>query len=134
MSFSLTDRLDALRNADGALVAQGRLIRTTMLIDAGDQAAVVMISGGGVTAIRNARRLVTPSWTFALRAPAQEWEQFWEPAPRPGHHDLFALLRRKQLRLEGDIYPFMSNLLYFKALLALPRTGPAALAAPGVTS
>jgi hypothetical protein len=126
VSFSLTDRLDALRQADGRLVAQGRLIRTTMLIDAGDQAAVVMISGGGVTAIRNARRLVTPSWTFALRAPAQEWEQFWEPAPRPGHHDLFALLRRKQLRLEGDIYPFMSNLLYFKALLALPRTPPAA--------
>ena len=126
MSFTLTDRLDALRNADDPLVAQGRLVRTTMLVDAGDQAAIVTISGGGVTAIRDARRLVMPSWTFALRAPEQEWEQFWEPAPRPGHHDLFALLRRKQLRLEGDIYPFMSNLLYFKALLALPRTASAA--------
>jgi len=132
VSFSLTDRLDALCGADGSLVAQGRLVRTTMLVDAGDQAAVVTISGGGVTAIRDARPLVMPSWTFALRAPAQEWEQFWEPAPRPGHHDLFALLRRKQLRLEGDIYPFMSNLLYFKALLALPRTVPPAPAAAEV--
>ena len=126
MIFTLTDRLDALRNADDPLVTQGRLVRTTMLVDAGDQADIVTISGGGVTAIRDARRLVMPSWTFALRAPEQEWEQFWEPAPRPGHHDLFALLRRKQLRLEGDIYPFMSNLLYFKALLALPRTASAA--------
>jgi hypothetical protein len=132
VSFSLTDRLDALRQADDPLVAQGRLVRTTMLIDAGDQAAVVMISDGSVTAIRDARRLVTPSWTFALRAPAPEWELFWEPEPRPGHHDLFALLRRKQLRLEGDIYPFMSNLLYFKALLALPRTVTAVPEVAGV--
>jgi hypothetical protein len=132
VSFSLTGRLDALCQADDRLVAQGRLVRTTMLIDAGDQAAVVMIIDGGVSAIRDARRLVMPSWTFALRAPEREWEQFWEPAPRPGHHDLFALLRRKQLRLEGDIYPFMSNLLYFKALLALPRAASAAPAVPGV--
>jgi hypothetical protein len=31
------------------------------------------------------------------------------------------MLRRKQLRLEGDIHQFMANLLYFKALLAAPR-------------
>ena len=91
------------------------------LIEAGDQAAIVTIVDGSVTGIANASELVMPAWTFALRASAVEWAQFWQPAPRPGHHDLFALLRRKQLRLEGEIHPFMSNLFYFKALLALPR-------------
>jgi hypothetical protein len=117
----LLDRVNALRKADDRLIAQGRLVRVKMLVEAGDQAAVVTIADGAVTVIANANELVMPAWTFALRASAQEWAEFWQPAPRPGHHDLFALLRRKQLRLEGDIHPFMSNLFYFKALLALPR-------------
>ena len=119
--LDLIDRVSALRKADDRLIAQGRLVRAKMLIEAGDQAAIVTIVDGSVTGIANASELVMPAWTFALRASAVEWAQFWQPAPRPGHHDLFALLRRKQLRLEGEIHPFMSNLLYFKALLALPR-------------
>lgn len=119
--LDLTERLNALRKADDRLAAQGRLVRAKVLIEAGDQAAVLTIVDGTVTGIANANALVMPAWTFALRASEAEWAQFWEPAPRPGHHDLFALLRRKQLRIEGDIHPFMSNLFYFKALLALPR-------------
>lgn len=119
--LDLIERVNALRGADGRLAAQGRLVRARVLIEAGDQAALVTITDGRVTAIANAKELVMPAWTFALRASETEWAQFWEPAPRPGHHDLFALLRRKQLRIEGDIHPFMSNLFYFKALLALPR-------------
>jgi hypothetical protein len=117
----LVERLQALYRADDRLVGQGQLVRTKLLIDAGEQAAVVTIVDGRVTQIVDAGTRVMPAWTFALRSPAHEWEQFWAPAPRPGHHDLFALLRRRQLRIEGDMYPFMSNLLYFKALLALPR-------------
>lgn len=119
--IDLLERVNELRKADARLADQGRLVRATVLIEAGDQAAVVTITDGTVTAIANAKELVMPSWTFALRASETEWAQFWEPAPRPGHHDLFALLRRKQLRIDGDVYPFMSNLFYFKALLALPR-------------
>jgi hypothetical protein len=121
MSISLIERVHALREADDRLITQGRLVRARVLIEAGDQAAIITIVDGCVTGIADARELVMPSWTFALRASAQEWEEFWKPAPRPGHHDLFALLRRGQLRIEGDIYSFMCNLLYFKALLALPR-------------
>ena len=119
--LDLIQRVNALRRADDRLAAQGRLVRAKMLIEADDQGAIVTIADGTVTGIANANELVMPTWTFALRAPEDEWAQFWEPAPRPGHHDIFALLRRKQLRIEGDSYPLMSNLLYFKALLALPR-------------
>jgi hypothetical protein len=121
MTLRLMECLRALTETDDRLVAQGRLVSTKLLIEAGEQAALVTIAGGCVTDIADARSLVMPAWTFALRASAEEWEQFWAPRPRPGHHDLFALLRRGQLRIEGDMYPFMSNLLYFKALLALPR-------------
>jgi hypothetical protein len=117
----LADRLRSLQRLDDRTVEQGRYVSTTMLIDTGEEQALVTIDGGRVTSITDGATAVMPSWRFALRAPAPEWEAFWAARPRPGSHDLFALLRRKQLRIEGDMHPFMSNLLYFKALLALPR-------------
>jgi hypothetical protein len=47
--------------------------------------------------------------------------QHWQPMPRPGWHDLLALTKRGEAVLEGDLHPFMSNLQYFKDVLALPR-------------
>ena len=44
------------------------------------------------------------------------------PEPRPGWHDLFALTKRKEAVLEGDLHPFMAHLQYFKDVLALPRS------------
>jgi hypothetical protein len=61
------------------------------------------------------------SWRFALRGTAGAWRGFWAPVPAPGDHDLLALAKRGRLRLEGDLQPFMANLLYFKDLLAAPR-------------
>ena len=34
---------------------------------------------------------------------------------------MFALVKKKLLRIEGDLHPFMSNLLYFKGVLAAAR-------------
>jgi len=34
---------------------------------------------------------------------------------------LFALTKRGEAVLEGDLHPFMTHLQYFKDLLALPR-------------
>lgn len=121
MTTTLADRLHSLYTLDDRTVERGRYVSTTLLIDAGDERALVTISEGRVTSVVDAATRVMPGWRFALRAPADEWAAFWEPLPKPGSHDLFALLRRKQLRVEGDLHPFMSNLLYFKALLALPR-------------
>jgi len=118
---SLIDRLQDLRRLSDRAADRGRYVSTILLIDAGEEQALITIDRGRVTEIADATTVVMPSWQFALRAPWPEWDAFWENVPRPGSHDLFALLRRKQLRIDGDFHPFMSNLLYFKELLALPR-------------
>ncbi len=64
---------------------------------------------------------VTPNFSFALRAPRDEWEMFWKKIPEPGHNDIFALFKRGKLTIEGDLQPFMANLLYIKDVLAKPR-------------
>jgi hypothetical protein len=64
---------------------------------------------------------VMPSWSFALRAPAAEWEKFFLRKPPPGSNDLMALVRRRVLKTEGDLRVFMAHLRYFKESLAKLR-------------
>ena len=61
------------------------------------------------------------SWRFSYRATSAAWTEYWQPMPKPGWHDLFALTKRGEAVLEGDLHPFMAHLQYFKDVLALPR-------------
>lgn len=66
------------------------------------------------------------SWDFSVRGTARAWHELWLPAPKPGWHDIFALAKRGEMRIEGDLLPFMAHLQFFKDLLALPRAGSGA--------
>jgi hypothetical protein len=119
----LATRLESLSSADSWLVERGRYLTTTFLLEVGDERCVIDVEHGRVVAVRSGR-LVMPSWNFAIRVERDAWEQFWSPKPPPGTHDLFAMLKRKKLAFEGDLAPLMANLLYFKELLAIPRSEP----------
>jgi hypothetical protein len=112
-------------NADAALVRRGRFVATTFLLEVGETAWLVTVDGGRiVSAVKGP--FVMPSWTFALRAPADAWARFWAAVPEPGFHDLFALIKQRLLKAEGDLHPFMANLFYFKGVLgALREKAPA---------
>ena len=116
------EQLARLVNADERLVWRGRYVHTTFLLEVGDQAWLLRIDAGRVAAVVRGP-FVMPAWTFALRASRENWALFWQEVPPPGSQDLFALVKRRALRIEGDLQPFMSNLLYFKAVLAVMR-GP----------
>ena len=107
-------------NADDRLVWRGRFVDTLFLVEVGDVSWLVKISAGRITSVTRGP-FVMPAWTFALRASRETWEQFWMANPQPGFHDLFALVKRRALRIEGNLHPFMSNLLYFKDVMAAPR-------------
>jgi hypothetical protein len=126
MKWTAMEQLAQLVNANERLVWRGRYIDTNFLLEAGDDAWLINISAGRVASVTRVAR-VMPSWTFALRASRETWEQFWLALPPPGYHDLMAMLKYRRLRIEGDLHPFMSNLLYFKDVMASLR--PAAVAA-----
>lgn len=122
------ERLRAAANADAALVHRGRFVDAVVLFDTGGSQHLLDIRRGRIEALAHGP-FVMPRWDLALRAPLTEWLAFWQAVPAPGHHDLMALIKRRVLRVEGDLHPFMANLLYFKALMAAPRAWPAALPA-----
>ena len=113
-------------NADEALVRRGRYLTTTFLLEVGASAFLVSIFEGRVMSVTPGP-FVMPSASFALRAPEDEWQKFWSFRPPPGSNDLMALIKRRVLRAEGDLYVFMANLRYFKEMLAkLRATGAGA--------
>lgn len=80
----------------------------------------IAIRGGAVTAVARGP-FVMASWQTRIAAPRAEWQAFLRPVPRPGHHDIIALLRRGAIRFEGDLHPLMANLHYVKLMLASLR-------------
>jgi hypothetical protein len=111
--------LDQLRekvNADAALMRRGRFLTTTFLIEIGAAQWLVSIVEGRVASVVQGP-FVMPSWSFALRAPQDEWQKFWSTDPLPGSNDLMALIKRRVLKAEGDLQVFMANLRYFKESL-----------------
>jgi hypothetical protein len=114
------DELAERVNGNAVLVRRGRYVNCSMLIEAGEERRLVRIREGAVTEVASAG-LMMSNFTFALRAPREAWEKFLAPQPPPGFADVFALQRKKLLRLEGDLHPFMANLRYFKDVLASVR-------------
>ena len=89
-------------------------------MEVGETSWLLTVHEGRVTRVERGPFLMR-AWRFAIRAPAEAWARFWEPVPRPGYHDLFAMAKLGQARLEGDLQPLMANLFYVKGLLQALR-------------
>jgi hypothetical protein len=114
-------QIPALLERDAALIQRGRFLDVDCLLGSTAQAFHVAIRAGRIIDMVAAPVLMR-SWTFGYRATPDAWTAFWQPMPKAGWHDLLSLTKRGDATLEGDIKPFMTNLQYFKDLLALPRS------------
>ena len=107
--------------SDSDLLRRGWLVDTCCLIEIGAEQLVLTIRNGRPTVADRVPLL--GSWEFAIRADAEAWSALWQPVPKAGWHDLFALTKRGAMRIEGSLQPFMAHLQYFKDLVTLPREG-----------
>ena len=102
------------------LSMMAQYLNTCFMISTIENEYLVNIEKGVVKNVEEGP-FVMPSYVFKLTAPKNEWLKFLQQTPQPGSHDIIAMLRRKVLKFEGDLYPLMSHLLYFKLLLASLR-------------
>ena len=117
----MLEQLAARVNGDANLVRRGKHLTTTFLIAIDNADHLVRVAEGRIVSITPGP-FITPNYSFALRASRDSWEKLWSPKPLPGFSDIFALVKKKLLRIEGDLHPFMSNLLYFKGVLAAEQS------------
>jgi len=114
------DRLAAHANTDASLIRRGKRLNLDFLVGADDQDFIISIRSGRVQEVKP-RSVAIESGQFAIRARSDVWREHWQPMPKRDHHDLFSMMAAGLASIDGDITPFMQNLLYFKALLAAPR-------------
>lgn len=115
--------LTALPEALGAqpwLQHIGRHCTCDFLVEVGEDSYLLAVRDGCLQTVRRGPFRMR-AWTFALRAPAACWQQFWSACPPRGFQDIFAMSRYGHMRIEGDIGPLLTHLRFFKELLALPR-------------
>lgn len=112
----MIEDLARLVNRDPAIVRWGRGMNETFMIEVGEQQYLLKVSEGKI-AVEKGPFVMRP-WKFAIRASRESWEKFWQKTPAPGWHDLFALLRRGDVKFEGDQRVLMAYLLYVKLVLA----------------
>ena len=120
----MLEHLAARVNGDTNLVRRGKHVNTTFLIAIDNADHLVRVTEGRIVSI-NPGPFITPNYSFALRASRDSWEKLWSEKPLPGFTDIFALVKKKLLRIEGDLHPFMSNLIYFKGVIAAARRATA---------
>ena len=115
----MIDRLPDLVNADPAIVRWGRRMHETFMVEVGSEQYLVKVDEGKLSVEEGP--FVQRPWRFAIRASRESWEKFWQKTPAPGWHDLFGLLRRGDVKFEGDQRVLMAYLQYLKLVLAAPR-------------
>jgi hypothetical protein len=91
-----------------------------ILLGFGDARRLVRVRGGVVTGIDTPVRSL-PSWHFSICGTERAWVAYWQEIPEPGWHDILALGKRGEMRIEGSMQPLMANLQQVKDLLSLPR-------------
>lgn len=116
----MIDKIASVVNADSGLIRRGRFVDTTFMIGIDDADTLIRVQEGRVIKVTPGP-FITPDYSFALRASRAVWRKFWQPLPPLGFTDIFALVKQKLMRVEGDLHPFMANLLYFKDVVAAPR-------------
>ena len=101
---------------DPGLLRRGRFLNTTCQLDIGPETVLLRIVDGHIAELRRGP-FVTPSAAFAISGETSVWRRFLAAGPPPGDHDLLAFVKRRELRLTGDLHKLMSHLLYFKGML-----------------
>ena len=114
------EKLAEKNNVRHSLASMAQYLNTCFMISTIEHEYLVNIEKGVVKNVEEGP-FVMPSYIFKLTAPKNEWLKFLQHTPQPGSHDIIAMLRRKVLKFEGNLYPLMSHLLYFKLLLASLR-------------
>ncbi len=114
------DRLKDTAAPGTALAKMAKGLGMRLMLGSGATDTLVIIRDGAVASTDDGPHVMVP-WDTRIAADPDEWAAFLMPVPAPGHHDIFALLRRGAVQFDGNLLPMMQNLLYIKRLLASLR-------------
>lgn len=118
--------IDTLRDIQAALEERPHLHRLGALFSETVQLRIdgadyyLIFDRGHIASVVAGPSKKTP-YRFGLVTDAEALAEFWQPLPRPGFHDIFAMVKIGRAEIVGDILTLVKNLRFFKEVMALPR-------------
>ena len=116
----MIDDMQNLVNADHNLLRRGQWINLTFVLGVDEDDYLISIVAGKITNVC-LRYLPTDTGQFSIRASSQSWAKHWQAVPPPDYHDIFTMLQKKIVKIDGMLKPLMQNLQYFKDIIAIMR-------------
>ena len=104
-------------NKNTNLIKRGRWINLTFILGVNEKEFIFKIVDGKINSIFQ-KKVDTEFGIFKISSSLENWEKHWLKIPPRDFHDLFAMLSKKIIKLDGDLKPLMQNLQYFKDLIA----------------
>ncbi|WP_443069189.1 hypothetical protein [Sulfitobacter sp. HI0054] len=107
---------------DGAphLHRLGALFSETVLIKIDGLEYYLVFDKGRIDRVVEGPSKKTP-YRFGFVTDGEALREFWRATPKPGFHDIFAMVKIGRAEIVGDMLLLVKNLRFFKEVLALPR-------------
>ena len=107
-------------NSNQKLVDNGKCLNINFTFGYGNNDYLFEINNGRILSISR-RDLQTKSGIFKIHANPKSWEKHWLTIPPRDYHDIFAMLAKKIVTIDGNLIPLMQNLQYFKDIISSNR-------------
>ena len=107
-------------NSNKRLVEKGRWVNLTFTFGIGKNDYLFEIIEGKVISSTK-RTVLTKSGIFKIHGERDAWEKHWLNISPIDYHDIFDMIAKKLIIIDGNLTPFMQNLQYFKDLIASNR-------------
>ena len=109
-------------NGNKPLTERGKWVSLSFTFGIDNDDYLISIKNGKIIQIQK-RNLPTESGVFAIRAAKSTWKEHWRCIPKRDFHDIWSMLPKQLITLDGNLLPLIQNLQFFKDLIASPRDG-----------
>lgn len=120
LDANLLERLREAMPTDPELNVVGKFFECSFLVASGEQRFLLRVRDGQLVETVPDPPIVLP-WDFAIKAPAETWEEFLRDLPPPEFQDVWAATWLGHMTLEGNMGVFMQHYLALWRTLKLLR-------------
>tara|TARA_B100002051_G_scaffold195501_1_gene185378 strand:+ start:499 stop:867 length:369 start_codon:yes stop_codon:yes gene_type:complete len=118
--MKLIKNIKKLVNNNTKIISKGRWVNLKFILGVDAEDFIFEINCGKIVSIEK-RTVDTKTGLFKISASLTSWKKHWLYMPPRDYHDLFAMLSKKIIKIDGNILPLMQNLQFFKDLIASNR-------------
>ena len=120
MEAEIINELKELVNRNAALTRRGKWVNLSFIFGIGNDDYLINVAKGKIEEVRK-RTLPTECGEFSIRATKNAWQEHWQHMPKRDYHDIWSMLPKKLITLDGNLIPLIQNLQFFKDLIASLR-------------